>query len=112
VLAFWRAVQYRDAQGGIVMLTPAPKPGQRPDFESFIAKGASALAATTKPKIVSSRTSGDNAVVNLRIIRRDKVGQVVQEHPLGILQLDLVRGPSGWLINWKTGLPRLPAALK
>jgi hypothetical protein len=75
------------------------------------AKGAAALAATTKPKIVSARTSGDNAVVNLHVIRRDKVGQVVQEKTLGKLRLDLVRGPSGWLINWQSALPRLPAAL-
>jgi type IV pilus biogenesis protein CpaD/CtpE len=107
VLALWRAVQFRDAEGALARVSPQPKPKQLTTFENFIVGIGAQAAAQIKPTVVSADTLGDRAVVVVNAVRNKKVGDQVRRTVQGRVRVELVRSATGWRVLWQKAAPQV-----
>jgi hypothetical protein len=111
VLTLWRAVQFRNPEGALEHVSPAPTPGQLKGFEDFIVVTGAQTAATTKPRILDVKENGAHAEVQVEFIRHQKVGDQVRSRSTGRLTVELVRTRGRWLVLWRRAADQIPAAI-
>jgi hypothetical protein len=111
VLTLWRAVQFRNPEDALARVSPHPTPRQLSGFEQFIVSTGAQASASTKPRILGSKTSGRHAKVRVEFIRHRKVGDQVRSRVTGRLTIELERTRAGWLVLWRKAADALPTAI-
>jgi hypothetical protein len=110
-LALWRAVQFRDAEGALALVSPQPSKNQLPGFEDFIVDIGANAAGVTKPRIVSATQTGNHATVVVEFVRHKKVGDQIRTTVTGRLSAPLVHTKAGWLVLWRKAASQITGAL-
>jgi hypothetical protein len=111
ILVLWRAVQFRDAQRALALVSPPPRRDQVAEFEGFIVGAGASTAATTKPVVLEATQDGRRAEVLLEFQHRRKVGDRIKTSATGRLRVLLTRGREGWRVLWRPAADKLLAAV-
>jgi type IV pilus biogenesis protein CpaD/CtpE len=111
VLALWRAVQFRDAETALELVSPQPNKDQLRSFEDFIVDIGANAAGVTKPTIVSATQTGDQATVVVEFVRHKKVGDQIRTRVTGRLNAQLVHTRDGWLVLWQKAADEIAGAI-
>jgi hypothetical protein len=100
VLELWRAVQYRDAQAGMVRLAPPPPKNLRFRFEQFLVGSGANAFAVLKPRIADVQRRGRVAVVRTEIVHTKRFGRLVERELAATVRLELVKAGGLWKLRW------------
>ena len=111
VLSLWHAVQFRDAETALELVSPQPNTEQLRSFEDFIVDVGANAADVTKPTIVSATQNGTHATVVVEFVRHRKVGDQIRTKVTGRLNAQLVHTKAGWLVLWREAADQIAGAI-
>jgi hypothetical protein len=103
IVELWRSLQYRDPRAALALVAPRPPRRLRLAVEDFIAASGAQATANARPKILSTRRSGNRAIVWLEVIRNEALGAQGLRRVRHRALAELVKSRSGWRVRVNAG---------